>query len=123
MANTFYKSEGHKSRFTEVVYRLNKRDISSYDREYSAALYILTSDLATWEKANGYVSREGIDFEELLQETDFSHGYVALIELAGNLFNGGTKCNPVDLYGLDAGNFHVAMQALMIRRNGWREEE
>lgn len=124
MATTYFTSEGHKTRFISIQQQLNKLDAGKFDREYSTALYILTSDLATWEKASGYVSRHGIDFEGLLQEVDFSHGYIALIELAGNLFNAGyTKCSPVDLYGLDDRNFHVAMTAFLIRRNGWRIEE
>jgi hypothetical protein len=116
----FFKSIEHKDRFLTAIQQIGKVYNGKLDPEYAAALFVLTSDLITWEKASGYVSRHGIDFDALLQEVDFSHAYVALIKLAGNLFNAGyTACSPVDLYGLDDTNFKIALSALILRRNNW----
>ena len=86
------------------------------DLEYGAAIYILTADEDTWDQASNYVKRDGIDFESLLAEVDFSGGYGVLIRLAGNLFNDRTPCNAVELMRLDDRNFQVALAAIQIRR-------
>jgi len=86
------------------------------DPEYTAAIYVLTSSAGTWNKTQSYVDHEGIDFEALLAEVDFSGGYRVLIQLAWNLFNSGTALSPVELVHLDTINFTVALTTLQIRR-------
>jgi Family of unknown function (DUF6075) len=116
MTGIFYRSEAHKARFLASLQQLGKVYDGKADQEYSAALYILTSSHSTWEKASDYASRDGIDFEALLKERDFSGGYGVLIELAGNLFNGNTPTEPLELMRLDDSNFIVALNALQLRR-------
>jgi hypothetical protein len=114
-----FKSDGHRQRFITAIQSIGKVYDHKVDPEYGAALYILTSSLSTWNIASDYVSRGGINFDDLLKDNDFSGGYVSLIELAGNLFNSQTHVNLVDLYNLDESNFTVALTALQIRRHNW----
>lgn len=115
VGNVFFTSPEHKAGFLTAMQGLRKVYDGRLDPEYGAAIYILTADAATWDKASDYVSRDGIDFEALLREAHFSSGYGALIRLAGNLFNDRTTCSPVDLMLLDDTNFLVALTALQVR--------
>lgn len=115
----FFKSEGHKERFLAAIQQIGKVYEGKLDQEYAAALYILTADVSTWNKASSYVSRYGINIETLLKEVDFSGAYGVLILLAGNLFNGNEHVDPVELMRLDDRNFSVALTALMLRRKSY----
>lgn len=112
----FFTSPRHKSGFLTAMQGLQKVYDGKIDPEYGAAIYILTSSAGTWDDASSYVDRDGINFEGLLAEVDFSGAYSQLIRLAGNLFNGQTACSPVELYRLDERNFRLAMNAFQIRR-------
>ncbi len=114
--NIFYTSPEHKQRWLSAILGIGKVYDGKLDPEYASALYILTSSAGTWQKAQSYVDRDGIDFEAMLREVDFSGGYGVLIHLAGNLFNGQTACSPVELMRLDDRNFEIAVNALQIRR-------
>ena len=109
----FFKSEAHKQRFLEAVQ--SKVYGGKLDQEYSAALYILTATGGTWERASKYVSRDGIVLETMVKEVHLSSGYLTLIKLAGNLFNGRLHVDPLDFMGLDEANFSVALTALELR--------
>src|SRR5207248_10953882 len=93
------------------------------DQEYGAALYILTSTTGLWQKASGYVGRDGIDIEAMLKEADLSGGYSVLVMLAGNLFNDQTHCDAIELMRLDDSNFRLALTALQVRRASLRVED
>ena len=122
--NIFFKSDAHRARFLLAMQESGKVYDGKFDVEYCSALYILTSGLATWDKAKSYVDRDGIDIEGMLEEMDFSSGQAALIKLAGNLFNGQMHIDPVDLAtDLDNDNFHVALTALQLRRVSLRAED
>ena len=113
----FFTSAEHKQRFLmAIIHETGKVERGKADPEYAAALYILTSNMDTWEQARDYIGRDGIDFADLLHEAHFSGGYIVLIRLAGNLFNDQTECSPVDLMRLDDRNFQVAFTALQLRR-------
>jgi hypothetical protein len=84
----FFKSAKHKQRFITVMQRIGKIYDGKLDEECAAALYILTADAGTWKKASGYVDREGIDIEKMLQEVDLSHGYEILVKLERRSRNG-----------------------------------
>ena len=114
----FFKSEGHQERLIEALQNVEHQDVY-----FTSALYILTADLATWQKAEDYVEHDSIDFEQMLSEIDFSSGYIRLINLAWNLFNEHVKVNVVDLMGLDERNFNVAIQAIQLRRRPYRLTE
>ena len=117
MATIYFKSPEHKKRFlaalkeTGAVYEGNK-----IDQEYGTACYILTADLATWQKAQAYVGHSHIDIPEMLESVDLSSGSRTLVELAGNLFNSQTHTEPIELMRLDENNFRVALTGLQIRR-------
>ena len=124
MADIFFKSPKHRQRWLSTLLALGKEYDGRLDAEYGAALYILTADLDTWQQAQAYVGRDGIDFEALLREVHFSGGYGALIRLAGNLFNDRTACSPVDLATrLDDTNFTVALTALQVRRSSLQVDD
>ncbi len=111
----FFKSPAHRARFLSAIRQSDKIDHGKIDPEYGAALYILTADSATFEKAKPYISRDGILFAKMLRQTDFSSGHRVLVQLAGNLFNGQTKVSPVDFTILDIDNFNVMQEALRTR--------
>lgn len=116
----FFKSASHTERFISTMMQIGKIDDGAFNPEYAAAIYLLTADAGTWNKASTYVSDEGLDLEGMLKKVDFSSGYTTLMKLAGNLFNGNTHVEPLDFLGLDERNFHVALTALQIRRYGFR---
>ncbi|HLZ64349.1 MAG TPA: hypothetical protein VKR06_46055 [Ktedonosporobacter sp.] len=115
-----FTSPEHKALFVAVMQQIGKVYAGKFDPEYGAALYVLTAKLSTWEKAESYVSRHGIDFEGLLAEVDFSGGYQVLVQWAGNLFNSQQHIDPIELLRLDERNFELALAALKIRRYGLR---
>lgn len=113
----YFTSQDHKKCWLTAILTIGKVYAGKLDPEYGAALYILTAHSDTWNQARSYVDRDGIDFDALLTEVDFSGAYENLIRLAGNLFNAGhTVCSPVELYRLDDQNFTLALHALRIRR-------
>lgn len=121
MAQIYFRNAEHKTRLLNAIQSIGKvYDNGKLDPEYACALYILTNEEGTWKQTRPYVTRDGIDFEGILTEQDFGGAYTSLIELAGNLFSGGSiKANPVDLAArLDDYNFLIAYSALWIRRFG-----
>jgi len=118
-ADIFFKSPEHKQRFLAVMQTYGHVYDGKLDQEYGAALYILTADLDTWQQTSSYVYHDGIDFEGMFKEVDFSGGYTRLVKLAGNLFNSGQHIEPIDFCAaqLDDDNFQVALAALQLRRN------
>lgn len=119
--DTYFRSDEHKQRLLATMRALGKVYGSRLDAEYAAALYILQEDEITWNVAvSKYVSRHGIDFDAML---DFSGGYSVLIKLAGHLFNGLQRVEPLDLLRLDDGNFAIALEAMRIRRVGLRVQD
>lgn len=101
MTNIFFKSAAHKARLLTVMGQIGKIYGENLDQEYTAALYLLTSDQTTWEKAQEYVGSTDIDFDAMLKEMDLSDGYGVLVSLAGNLFNAQTELSPIELIRLD----------------------
>ena len=115
----FFKSDEHKQHFLATMQQLGKIYAGELDPEYAAALYILTADAGTWQKAREYVSSEGIDIQTMLEEIDFSSGHLVLIRLAGNLFNNQEHLDPLEFLRLDERNFHLALTALILRRSSF----
>ncbi|MGH2505809.1 MAG: hypothetical protein ACRDHZ_00080 [Ktedonobacteraceae bacterium] len=119
---TYWKSIYHQERFLVAVPKIGKtwpEQRGQFDTEYATALYILTADSGTWNKAEDYVERDGIDFEKMLEEINFSGGYARLIKLAWHLFNEQGSLLPIELLHLDDANFRLALEALKIRRYGF----
>lgn len=115
-----FTSPEHAVRFTEIMARLGKISGDTYDNEYSAALYLLTSRASTWEKTSGYVHQDGIGFARILQEEDFGAAYSVLIRLAANLFDlyQFQLGDIAELLRLDEENYALALDAINIRRYG-----
>jgi hypothetical protein len=114
----YFRAESHRERFLRAIESTPRMvyDGDKLDQEYSAAFYILCAHAETWEKAESFITPNGIHFADLLQQTHFSTGDRALVELAGNLFGQDIRSNPVDLMVLDPKNFSVALQALHMRK-------
>lgn len=114
----FFASDAHKQHFTGAIQKLERinRD-GKIDAEYGAALYILTADAPTWEKAQDYIDDDGIDLAAMLREIHLSSGYSVLVKLAGNLFNGEQHIDPLEFMRLDENNFTVALTPITMRRN------
>jgi hypothetical protein len=121
--NIFFKSPEHKQRFLVAMQQIGKIYGGKLDPEYGAALYILTADLSTWQKAQGYVRRDGIDIPTMLEDVDFSGGYSVLIKWAGNLFNSWEHIDPIELLRLDESNFEIAISSLRIRRHSFQMDD
>jgi hypothetical protein len=112
-----FKDQQHLDRFTNAI-QSKVYDGDKIDPEYGAALYVLTANLSTWNKASNYIISHGILFEKLLKEVDFSGGYSVLIKWASNLFNGNIHVDPRELMRLDQNNFQIALTALQFRYYG-----
>lgn len=119
----FFKSNDHTERLLTAMHRIGKVYSGKLDQEYGAALYILTADQAIWNKTRDYVDSNGIDFEAMLKEVDFSGGYGVLVTLAWNLFNGHGHLDPIEFMRLDESNFQIALNAIIVRRYSLRAEE
>lgn len=121
----YFATEAHKERFRGIITSTRKvYKNGNIDREYGAALYLLTCMPSVWEKVRSYVSADKIQFDEILEGVHLSTSEHAMVTLAGNLFNlGRTQASPVDLMALDNGNFEAAIQALRLRRDGARLED
>ncbi|MGH2505875.1 MAG: hypothetical protein ACRDHZ_00410 [Ktedonobacteraceae bacterium] len=120
---TFWKSADHQEQFLAAVPQIGKtwpEQGGQFDTEYATALYILTADSATWSETENYVNRDGIEFEQMLEEVNFSGGYNRLIKLAWHLFNERGQLLPIELLHLDDANFRMALEAMKIRRYGFR---
>lgn len=120
-----FSNQQHLDRFLAAIQSIGKvygdhfgDDKDKIDCYYGSALYILSDDEWTLEKANRYISSRGIDFETMLQEVDFSGGYTVLLQWASNLFNGNIHVDPVELMRLDEHNFRLALIALQFRYYG-----
>lgn len=114
--NLYFKTPAHQQRLFQAIREIGKVASGKLDPEYGAALYILTADEGTWQQASQYVSSEGIEFEEMLEQQDFSSGYSVLINLAGNLFNGQQHIDPHEFLRLDEDNWQIALTAIQLRR-------
>ncbi len=123
MANIFFKSANHRTRFLEAMQRIGKIYEGKLDPEYGSALYILSSDLSTWNKAQEFISPGGIKFLAMIEATDISGGYSVLMLLAVNLFNGQLRADPVEFMRLDDSNFLVALTAIQLRRGGFSVDD
>jgi hypothetical protein len=116
----FFKSTEHKECFVQAMQRIKRIYDGRYDNSYGAAVYILTSDYATWSKAEGYVEHTDINIEKMLAENDWSGGYRRLVKFAGSLL-GEQEVNLAEIIDiLDNGNFKVMMTSILIRRHGLR---
>ena len=123
-AEISFKSATHRQRFLQIMRQIDKIYDGKYDQEYGAALYILTADLAMWQKTSDYVSSHGIRFTAMLKEIDLSEGHGILVDLAANLFDADDfHCDVSELKHLDSSNFNIALDAICLRRDSYKENE
>lgn len=114
----FFKSVEHRERFVTAIESVD--DGGVLDAGYTAGVYILSAELGLWMKAQSYVRGDVIAMPALVRDVDLSGGYSVLVNLAGNLFNGGLHLDPLELLRLDEGNFKVALTAIQMRRASLR---
>ncbi len=100
------------------------------DREYLAALWLLSTPALATKKVlrhvhlGGDTFGSGIDFPTLIEESGpWSHGQQILIRVAHVLFNGGDAPGDTELLQdalstLDDGNLLRVLEAIFIRRPG-----
>jgi hypothetical protein len=113
----FFTSPEHQQRFLTVMQQCEKIYEGQLDPEYATAFYLLTAHAAIWDMAQSYVFSYGIDIEAMLEEVNWSSGYLVLIKLAGNLFNNQQHLDPLEFLCLDPRNFQLALTALIVRRS------
>jgi hypothetical protein len=115
-----YLNDLHKTTLIDCLKKLDKIYPSGeVDREYLAALYIISATDEMRRKCLPYIDLEimGIDFPTMLEEQDFSSGYSALVRLASNLFNEYSKVTPMDLIRHLSGElFNLAIEAILLRK-------
>ncbi len=111
--------DGHREAMKQAVSQtraINKA--GNLDREYAAALYLLTGMEDVWFRIEKYVNMDGIDYEEILYRP-LSIGERIVVELSMNLFSGSIciKFTPIDLVGcLDDYMFELAINGIILRR-------
>lgn len=116
-----FNNQKHLDRFLAAIQRISKiYEGDKIDCYYGSALYILADDEWTMKKAERYISRHGIRFEDMLKEVDFSGAYSVVIRLAFacNIFNGNMDVDFEQFMRLDENNFQLALTALQFRYYG-----
>ncbi len=113
-----YLSREHKQDFLE-----NRRNIPEYyrfNKEFLSVLYLISGNEELKQKIEPYFNGSSgmFDTEKMFEEQDFSAGLSVLAKLAVNLFNANEKINPLQLMILDDENFELAMNAIILRRQG-----
>lgn len=113
-----YLSREHKQDFLE-----NRRNIPEYyrfNKEFLSVLYLISGNEELKQKIEPYFNGSSgmFDTEKMFEEQDFSAGLSILAKLAVNLFNANEKINPLQLMILDDENFELAMNAIILRRQG-----
>lgn len=113
-----YLSREHKQDFLE-----NRRNIPEYyrfNKEFLSVLYLISGNEELKQKVEPYFNGNSgmFDTEKMFEEQDFSAGLSILAKLAVNLFNANEKINPLQLMILDDENFELAMNAIILRRQG-----
>ncbi|WP_242850601.1 DUF6075 family protein [Clostridium lundense] len=117
----YFQNEKHKN---NVINFLKKERRIYKDGEidcyYMPVAYLLLSTQNNlYKKTSQYMSSDGIDFETMMKEQDFSSGESKLVRLAANLFNGSMEVSPSEfIYCLDEDNFELAIQSIYFRRYG-----
>lgn len=112
--------DGHMEAMRQAVFEtaaINK--MGGLRREYAATLYLLTGMEDVWLRIKHCVSRNGIDYEEMLEEP-LSSGERLIVGLAGNLFNGASYIHftPMDLIDrLDDDMLKLAINGIALRRS------
>jgi len=117
----YFMDETHKNNVMKVI--RDKRLVypdGQVDCYYLPALFILLSTKNNlYKKTRNYIDADGIDFQTMVEEQDFSSGEAKLVRLAANLYNGSMKVTPQELINtLDDKNYELAMQAIRFRRYG-----
>ena len=115
-----FKDEKHQNRFADSI-NLVSGDGQKLDREYGSALFLLTSTAEIWNRSKKHVSREGIDFQTMLEKGTFSSGEQVVANLAWELFGayGSSRFIISDLTtSIDSDYFKVCIQAIILRQGG-----
>lgn len=128
MINTIYYKDGkHKDTLKELLIKYKKvyeKYNNEVDQYYLPAFYIFTADEELRRKCLPYITSDGILFNKMETEQDFSSGPSVLIKLAHQLYNEGDKADIMDIIGiLDKENFKVALQVIELRKYGCKYEE
>jgi hypothetical protein len=117
----YFLDETHKNSVMKVIRdkRLVYHD-GQVDCYYFPALFILLSTKNNlYKTTRNYIDADGIDFQTMMEEQDFSSGEAKLVRLAANLYNGSMEVTPHELINtLDDTNYDLAMQAIRFRRYG-----
>lgn len=110
MSEVYFASRNHKEQFLSIIRSMGKHDGGRIDKEYGAAIYLLTSPLLNFAESfsDGKLTFPSPD--------GLSSGEKALIRLAENLFYSPDKpiFNVSDFTRLSEPNYKVAMAALEI---------
>ena len=120
MAIEFLDGE-HMTRFLEAVAKLRYTP-DSLPKDWAACLYILTAHRHLWARVSKYIDfdRHLVDFSKIRRKVDLAHGLRCMVDLAGNLYNGG-KCSLSELIDVtDPRHFEIALRSIQIRRDGAR---
>lgn len=124
--NVLYENSDHRKRVLELLKKYNKiyaKYDNEVDLEYYPAYYLLSLDMLK-DKTIKYIDEDGIDFDQMLHNEDFSTSQELIIKLAQHLFNRGTDVSIVDLLGsLDENHYEIVLQAIKLRRKSLFLEE
>lgn len=94
-------------------------DRNVFNKEYLAAVYLLTSDNRTWRKVKAYMNDDGVSYKAV-KDIPSDNGY-ALFQLARDLTEGTEHISLSEIYsgaGIDTRMFMVITKALCIYRYG-----
>lgn len=116
----YFLDETHKNSVLKVINdkRLVYPD-GQADSYYLPTLFILLSTKNNFYKKTGnYIGADGIDFESMMEDQDFSSGEAKLVRLAANLYDDSMEVTPQELVNVDDRKHDMVMQAIHFRRHG-----
>ena len=68
---------------------------SDLDASYHAALFLMASHPALFQKMDRYLCPEGIDFTKMMRKEEFEYDWMKITaDAARNLFSWNSKCPP-----------------------------
>ena len=107
----------HFQRFQELAQKRNVQSFYDLDREYAAALFILSANDRLMNRAKETVGCNGIGFNTIGKGV--SSGEHIAIDIAHSLFNGDAKVYMDELCCcIDEEMFFVCLTAMQIRKYG-----
>lgn len=115
----------HAERYEYLVDKISsmRRRSSDLDASYHAALFLMASHPALFEKIGRYLDQDGIDFTSLMQKEEFDYDWMKVTtDAAHNLFSWDSECEatPFEISRMPAPAIRALFTALLIANGDYQ---